>query len=734
MRNKIKILQTTLFLLFFIFCNSFSKNSNNFLKSTWANEQKQYEIVAENRLSNAYDSEDLIIESDRIFYQNNAIIAVGNVHLSYKHYKVKAGTIILRREEKQIVALNKVEIFDLKEKNQYNTELADINYENWQGLALHSRLSIYNNKILVHTDALRKLNDSIIVTGNMSATPCSFCERDNLPLWQVKAKEVVVNLTKEKVEYRNVSLQILDHTILKLPYFFSQTINASAKSGFKFPNIQASSNVGLLVKTPYYFRVSNNFEVILTTGISSSRPIVSDIQIQHLLDKGGYKFRINATNNNIFDFALDDKVAKKFASDNKKREFRSYYKGKGNIAINNNSEMGFNIDWLTDKTKTYLKKYKIDDDDILHSHIYFNAAKKNWYASSELIKSEDLRDIDSPGNILTIRNTAYCNKFINNHTSVLAYFDISNLSARSDSLSYANISSAIRHQNISKSGIVTTLYLGLRGSGIKYDESNFDQKVFFLTPKISINLNLPMKMNQWLIQPIFSGTLVKTSNDESNLIKRLYEPNLYRLSDKVTRSFFFESNVSQALYGVKMQKNILYNNLFTFLIGREDQSHAIYSNQSKSNYVMFHSLNHDNSYIDHKIWFNSHKGQIVHDEINLTKSWKKTEISIDYTFMNLNFYHEDFVKIHENYSIHNNHELGVSFWYNFYQKWWANINGRSKFGKGKIKDKMISQGAGVSYKHECLQVDLGCKYDYLKLKDLQPSMTYYCKVGLPGII
>ena len=677
----------------------------------------------------------MTIEADKIFYEEDSIIASGNVHFKYKNYDLSSGKMVLRKKDKQIIATENVVIFDQQEKNHYYAELADINYENWQGLLLQTRSNIYRDRIQVNATSICKPNDNLVFAQDVIATPCLYCERDNLPLWHATAKEVRIDLNKERIEYKHVSLKLLDHTIFKSPVFFSPTPNASAKSGIMLPTITASRNTGVLVSVPYYFRIADNLDVTVTTGVSSSRPIVSDIQLGHVLQNGGYKLRFNITNNNILDSELGERISlRERNSYAKTREFRTYYSGNGNFSLKKNTEFGFKLDWLIDKTKTYLKKYNIDDDDILTSRVYINIQEKDWYVTPEIIKAEDLRDIISPGNALAFRNIVYGRKPISKNTNVIIYADAASISARFDSLSYADMNFGANNRRISQNGIVSDIYLGFKASGLTYNALLSNKNTASIAPRLKIDLNLPLKWHHWLLQPMVIATATTRPHYRGNLIKRLHEPNLYRLNHSSIRSTLTEPDGSQAMYGVKFQKQIISDELFTTIIGREHQDGRIYSSGSNDNCTMFNSLNYCNSSIDHKVWVDSKKLQIVHDEINLSRSWKKVDLTIDYTFLDTEYYRQDLPESSNHKLITHNHEVGANIWYNIYQKWWVNLNGRTKMGRGDLNHLLINQGAGVRYKHDCLQVDFGMNYNFLKLKDLRPSMTYYLTIGIPGLI
>lgn len=676
---------------------------------------------------------DMVIEANQIFYEGDAVIANGKVQMQYKHYYLSCDKIVLRQNEKQIIATGSVYLYDQKEKNHYYGEVADINYANLQGLILKVKTEIYKEKVHINANVIRKFNDKLLVGNNITATTCEYCERDNLPLWQINAEVVKVDLAKERIEYNHVDLKLLDYTIFRFPILFSPTPNASAKSGLMLPNIRLNSNTGLLVNIPYYLRLADNIDITFTAGVSSSRPLVGDIKFEHLLQNGGYKLRFNITNNNLPDIDLGIKEKNLYSKTQKTREFRTYYSGKGNFTLRENAELGFQLEWLNDKTKTYLKKYNIDDDDILVSRLYFNAQEKNWYATPEIIKTEDLRDIFSPGNALAFRTNAYSRKVLNKNTTLITYASANSVKARFESLSYLNLDFGLNNRRVSEYGVVSNLYLGIKASGTNYDEEVYNKTTATLAPQLILDLNWPLKWKQWLIQPMLLTSITSKQSRSGKLISRLHEPNLYRLNHSVIRATFNGANRNNALYGFKFQKAVMSDELFTTFIGGEHQDGRIYANGSNDNCIMFNSLTYNSSYFDHKIWLDSKEFKIIHDEINLTRAWKKTELALDYTFLDYQYYKTDLPKPMNYKFTTYNHEVGANVWYNLYQKWWINLSSRSKIGKGRLNDLLIAQGAGMRYKHDCLQVDFGLNYNFLKLKDLRPSMTYYMSIVIPGL-
>lgn len=99
--------------------------------------------------------------------------------------------------------------------------------------------------------------------------------------WQIAASRIVVDQEVGRGEAYNSRLYIHDFPVLWLPYYSFPT-DKRRKTGFLFPTIGYTDRYGLNVGIPFYFNLAPNYDLTVTTNLSSSRDPLIESQFRYL--------------------------------------------------------------------------------------------------------------------------------------------------------------------------------------------------------------------------------------------------------------------------------------------------------------------------------------------------------------------------------------------------------------------------------------------------------------------
>src|SRR5690606_25328344 len=95
--------------------------------------------------------------------------------------------------------------------------------------------------------------DMILNKGVYTAClPCAD-HPERPPLWQVKAERVIQNGEKHTVRLEKARFELFGRTIAVLPAIEVPDHTVKRKSGFLFPVMRTSENLGFGLTVPYYF-------------------------------------------------------------------------------------------------------------------------------------------------------------------------------------------------------------------------------------------------------------------------------------------------------------------------------------------------------------------------------------------------------------------------------------------------------------------------------------------------
>ena len=126
------------------------------------------------------------------------------------------------------------------------------------------------------------------------------CKKNNdkCPPWQITSKKIVHNKKKREIHYKNAWLKLYDFPIMYFPKFFHPDPSVDRKSGFLIPSFSNSKNLGLSVKIPYFYAISDSADLTFSPRIFSNEEFLIQTEARKELKNSSHivDFSINKKN------------------------------------------------------------------------------------------------------------------------------------------------------------------------------------------------------------------------------------------------------------------------------------------------------------------------------------------------------------------------------------------------------------------------------------------------------
>ena len=216
------------------------------------------------------------ISSDHAFIEKNRLAKFdGNVLMSQNGQSIKADSLAFNRETESLDASGSihfqsegVNVFAEHlnaDKQNLSTTLSDASYQLSSNPG-HGGASI----IYVNADGSLSLVDSTYTT----------CLGE-VPDWQISAGQIYISEQDNVGEVYNAVVRVFDVPVLYVPYFNFPVTN-KRKTGFLYPKIGSSSNVGFEVEAPFYWNIAPNMDATITPHYMSKRGLLLNSEFRYL--------------------------------------------------------------------------------------------------------------------------------------------------------------------------------------------------------------------------------------------------------------------------------------------------------------------------------------------------------------------------------------------------------------------------------------------------------------------
>jgi LPS-assembly protein len=530
----------------------------------------------------------------------------------------------------------------------------------------------------------------------------------------------------QRVYYKDAYLEFAGIPVLYTPYFSHPSPGADRKSGFLSPTISHESNLGLTLKTPYYYPIGNSMDFTVAPIFTTEQGEVLTGEFRHLVNNGQYNISGSLTQ--------PEKTGLASQGD----EFRGHLKGEGHFQPTD--KIGWGYKGLISSDDTYLRAYKFSDDDLLFSKTYAEKIDKRNYLGGKALYIQSLRagdDKDTIPYVLPSVDAHYETTPFKDYNSRL-YTDgnILVLSRKKGAETRrASGTVGLNTPYVTSSGHVFSTQASLRGDA--YNVS--DVAIGTATKNSTEGRAVPEIMGGWrfpminyledatlLFEPIAEiiaspsgNNPVLIPNEDSQEIE-LSDVNLFS-SNRFTGLDRIEGGV-RTNYGVRGSVGMRKLTV-DYLAGQS------YRNSDENIFTPQSGL--DTRFSDYvgkvSLRDNKGRGELTYrfrmDQENYQLRRNEFDAAVNYNPLRFNV---GYINLDEPAIAFDRNEIVGDVHFKVNDRWTLNTGGRRDLGNQK---SWIDNHVGATYENSCFYLNLGIKRDYTRDRDIAPSTSYLFQVS-----
>jgi len=301
----------------------------------------------------------MLVEAEELVYDydNDTISAVGNVKIYYMGYTLEADRVSYVKSTAKLLAMGNVKMTDPSGMVIYADDI-DITEDFRDGFVASLRVETPDNTYFAAERAERAAGETTTFVNGVY-TACEPCEEkpDRPPLWQVKAKRIIVDDKEKMVYFRDASFEFMGVPLAWVPKFSIADPSVKRKSGFLAPSFGYSNDVGWSIATPYFIALAPNYDVTLTPVYYTEQGFLGDVEWRQRLAHGQFTLRMAGISQRNPENFLTNSGGGTFAQ----RDFRGGVRTTGQYALSRDWTLGWDGTLTTDRTFT--QNYDVLNED-----------------------------------------------------------------------------------------------------------------------------------------------------------------------------------------------------------------------------------------------------------------------------------------------------------------------------------------------------------------------------------
>jgi LPS-assembly protein len=513
------------------------------------------------------NSENANFSADTMTYDRDTeiVTAQGNVEIHHLERSLRADKVIFDRDTGIIQAIGGIALSEPGGEKIY-AERIEISGDLKDGIIQNIGVILKDKSRLAGNGAKR--TDGLVTEFSKGVySPCSLCVEDpsKPPLWQIKAVRVIHDKNRQVVEYRDAWVEMFGYPVLYTPYFRHPDPTVRRQSGFLFPSIGNSSDLGTIVQTPYFWNISPHEDLTATPMLMTNANPALNFEYRKKMLKGEIEAQSSITKSDDGDDASD--TEKGIAG------IRGFLTSKGRFDINNTWRWGFDANRASDDT--YMRRYGFASPGSLNSKIYTEAFRqKNYFsANAHTFQGLETNDVQDETPII-LPLIDFNHKGDRDRFGGTTDFDFNFLAlTRKEGTDTRRLSMRTRWERpvVGSLGDIYTLSVGLNGglyhtnslsrgsatedySGVSYrvvPEASLDWRLPFVKSRGNISQTLePIASFMW--SP-YGGNSTKTPNEDSNELEfddtNLFSTNRFSGLDRVEGGPRFAYGLKWGVFG-----------------------------------------------------------------------------------------------------------------------------------------------------------------------------------------
>ena len=301
-----------------------------------------------------------VLTSDTLTYdsKNDIITATGNVEISTGQRRLLADEVRYNQRTDKMFATGNVVLIQPNGDAIFGKEV-EVTGDLEQGFVEAVGMLLKDDSRIAAIRADRS-RGNVMEFEHAVYSPCPLCnEGKGGPLWQIKARHVVLDEKAETVTYRDARMELFGVPIAYTPWFRHPAPGVTRQSGFLTPAFGSTSELGLVAQIPYYYVIDQSSDATIAPIFTQKGGTVLAGEYRRLHTAGYTQLAGAAT------YAVRDE------SDHDAEQghgLRGYFRGLGGYSVSDHSQAGYDIYLSSDNT--FLDRYQIDDASVLRSRTF----------------------------------------------------------------------------------------------------------------------------------------------------------------------------------------------------------------------------------------------------------------------------------------------------------------------------------------------------------------------------
>lgn len=324
----------------------------------------------------------ILIRADEMRHERElgVIVARGNVEISQAERTLNADAVSYNQRSDIVTASGNVSLLEPSGDVLF-ADFMELTGDFRDGIVENLRMRMSGQARLAAAGA-RRIDGTRMEMRKAVYSACPLCPEDpeRAPLWQVKAARVTHDQERKDIEYNDAFLEFFGVPVAYVPYLLHPDPTVRRRSGFLVPTYGKESQLGPLLRTPYYFDLGPNKDLTVAPIFTVNEGFLMSSEYRHLFTHGRFDGIASLTHASAGD---DNQKLRGHADINSRFDLDEAWRAGAKIAYASDD--------------TFMRRYRFGSQNTLVSRGFMEGFRGRNYAALNGYRFQGLRAFDDPG-------------------------------------------------------------------------------------------------------------------------------------------------------------------------------------------------------------------------------------------------------------------------------------------------------------------------------------------------
>ena len=312
--------------------------------------------------------------ADRVRVEGAGIVAEGNVVVYYEGARLTATRVEYDSTTGQLSIIGPITLTD-ENGTVFLADAAELSSDLKNGV-LESARVVLDQQLQIAAAEINRVAGRYTQMTKVVASSCQVCGHRPIPLWAIRASEVIHDTASRQIYFYNAQLRVMDVPVFYLPRLRLPDPTVERATGFLIPSLRANSQIGTGVRVPYFQTLGEHADLTVTPFVSTASTTL-EARYRQALSFGALTFNGAVSQDTLLPGST-----------------RYYLFGNGDFDLPAGFQAAFTLEQVSDAA--YLSDYRFSARDRLQNTFSLTRTGRNQYIYGDVVHWQTLRASEIP--------------------------------------------------------------------------------------------------------------------------------------------------------------------------------------------------------------------------------------------------------------------------------------------------------------------------------------------------